>query len=40
MVVQNTTLTGLDFLIILFLSIILAWIVAIFVHIKTKGYKI
>jgi hypothetical protein len=36
MVVQNTTLTGLDFLIVFFLTIILAWMVALFIHVRTK----
>ena len=33
-------MTGLDFLIILSFTIIVAYLVAIFIHVVTKGYKL
>jgi len=33
-------ITGIDFLIIFFLTIIGAYLVAIFIHVKTKGLKL
>jgi hypothetical protein len=40
MIVRYTALTGWDFLAILFIFIIVAWIIAIFIHVKTKGLKL
>ena len=36
----NYLLTGLDFLIILLVTIIAAWMVAIFIHVRTKPPRI
>ena len=33
-------MTGLDFLVILGISLIVAWMVAGFIHVKTKGLKL